>query len=448
MSNSPEAPVTRQHVASFTHPSSFREFLSTYGPRFALCLLGVVTLRLWIQCDLYDRYSSTDFGAITVMGTFVRVAAMLLIIMIGGRAGLSTRAQRVMDVLSCVLMTMASALYLLQYSFPGAPLSLPASLLASLGIAWAGVMWIRVFVRMEPGEAFLYSFVCIALSAVLGFVLGLMDGSMAYAFCIFLPLCSYLTCVQAHKTLDALDGPRDESRPDRHAATLVGEQGEGAVRMRDFVLPLAGLALLNLALGLSRGFPDGSSISLPVEMQLVHQLGTALLALSYVWMVLVLGRRLTRVLFWGVPAAVMALGVVLVVTGTPDVIPLGGAFITISNSLFIGVLWYTAYELSRHSDVVPYAVFGVVWIAHLLPREAGRLMVFGLGPAVAATDSEVFLVLTITLLLAAGIALLLSDAGMGGVVLFPELRQRAAKPASAAAADPATAAPAPELATA
>ncbi|WP_285148155.1 G protein-coupled receptor family protein [Slackia exigua] len=58
-----------------------------------------------------------------------------------------------------------------------------------------------------------------------------------------------------------------------------------------FIRLACGLALLDFALGIARGFPDGQSIALSVPFQIVHQVGVALICIAVVWRVLARGAR-------------------------------------------------------------------------------------------------------------------------------------------------------------
>ena len=74
----------------------------------------------------------------------------------------------------------------------------------------------------------------------------------------------------------------------------------------------------------------------------------------------------------------MVIGVLLIVS--LDQAQFGAMLITVSNTFMIGLLWYGIYDYCRHSSIPSYLVLAAVWAAHLLPREAGRYLVFLLGP--------------------------------------------------------------------
>ena len=81
---------------------------------------------------------------------------------------------------------------------------------------------------------------------------------------------------------------------------------------------------------------------------------------------------------WWLEVALMVIGVLLIVS--LDQAQFGAMLITVSNTFMIGLLWYGVYDYCRHSSIPSYLVLAAVWAAHLLPREAGRYLVFLFGP--------------------------------------------------------------------
>lgn len=68
-------------AARRVHTTSWQEFRSTYGPRFAACFFGLIAIRVWTQCCLYDRYTATDSGAVTIIGNMTRVAFIFILML-------------------------------------------------------------------------------------------------------------------------------------------------------------------------------------------------------------------------------------------------------------------------------------------------------------------------------------------------------------------------------
>lgn len=356
-------------AARRVHTTSWQEFRSTYGPRFAACFLGLIAIRVWTQCCLYDRYTATDSGAVTIIGNMTRVAFIFILMLMFSRIPLSGRARRVLDVLSITAMTLAPALLLVQIEYPTLPLGIPASMLAGLGIVWGGGMWITFFDRLDEGEALIYSFACLGISAVLGFVLGFLPLPAVFSIGLFMPTLSFVLFKQAMDMLDARQDVIPEPKRD-----CVYDHESNTLPLRILIA----VALLDFALGVARGFPEGTSIVLAPSFQLTHQITVAVLCAGVIWWVLVRGRSLSFGAMWWLEVALMVIGVLLIVS--LDQAQFGAMLITVSNTFMIGLLWYGVYDYCRHSSIPSYLVLAAVWAAHLLPREAGRYLVFLLGP--------------------------------------------------------------------
>lgn len=380
-------------AARRVHTKSWQEFRSTYGPRFAACFFGLIAIRIWTQCCLYDRYTATDSGTITIVGNMTRVALIVALMLLFSRVPLSGRARTALDALSVTAMTLAPALLLAQTEFSMLPLGIPASVLAGIGIVWGGGMWIAFFDRLDEGEALIYAFVCLGASALLGLGLGFLPMPAVFAVGLFMPTLSFVLFKQAMDTLDARQDVVPEPKRDH---VYDAERKTLSLRI------LVAIALLDFALGVARGFPEGTSIVLTPPYQCAHQVAVALLCAGVIWWVLVRGRGLSFGALWWLEVSLMVIGVLLIVTlGQAQI---GATFITVSNTFMIGLLWYGVYDFCRHSSIPSYLVLGAVWVAHLLPREAGRDLIFHFGPQLG---QSVLVIAVLVCLLALSMAVML-----------------------------------------
>lgn len=373
----------KKGASSATLRRSWRRFARTYLPRVTGCFLGLVVVRLWIQCCLYDRYGATDFGMYTVVGNLTRVLFIVLLMVVFSRIPLEGRRERQLAWLSVIFMTLAAVLHLVQLEFPALDLRLGASALAGMGIAWGGGMWIRFFVRLDDDEAFFYTFLCLGLSSAAGFFLGLLPPEAVFAMGIFLPALSLACFWQAMDDLDEREAFIPESPCDK---AYDAQAASPLLRL------LVGVAVLEFAVGIARGFPAGESIALPVGLQAVHQFGVLAVCLGLIALVLVFGRGVTFTGLWWAEVLTMVVGVMLIVTMDGPLMLGGAVLITLANTLIVGVLWYCAYDFSRHSSIPCYMVLGALWIAHLLPRELGRQLMLSFGDVLGSS-----LLLTATL---------------------------------------------------
>lgn len=393
-------------------------FLAHHLPLFSINFLGLVAVRIWIQADLYDRYTSTDSGIITIAANLLRVVLIVLMLAVIARRGFSPKAQRALGIVSAGAMTAASALFLLEGVYPSQALVAAACMLAGFGIIWGGGMWICFYVRLQPAEALLYAFLSLAASSFFGLILGMVPANIALLVAILMPTLSCIAYGRAQALLDAREQGAGSAVP---APDDAPEPVYDREPRSTFVRLLAGVALFNLALGIARGFPSGASIELPLAFQALHQFTAVALSLGVVGWALVAGRSLKFSSLWNVAVTLIAAGVLALATMSEALAPFGAMLIAAANTFSLGLLWYSSYDIARHSSWKPYAILGAAWVAHILPRELGRALIWVAEPH---TTVAVGLTTVIVLLLAVSMALLLGDSIPRTRPLFADFRSQ------------------------
>lgn len=391
---------------------------------FSPCFLGLVAIRIWLQCSIYDRYASTDSGVLTVTANMARVVLIVIILALVVRWGFSSRAKSILGGVSVGAMTLASALFLANTETGSTVLLWAACLLAGFGVIWGGGMWIEFYGRLPIGESFLYAFLCLALSCVAGFVLGLLPIAMAHLVAMLMPAVSFVTFRSSMLLLDRRESGSETSGPRAAVPTSPDPTGlpYDAEPRTTFVRLLGGVALFNLALGFARGFPYGASIALSVPFQAIHQFGTCALCLALVWWVLVRRGGLRFSALWGILAVLLGGGVLLLAGFDPMLMEIGSTLITVANTFALGVMWFSSYDVARNSSIPGYVVLGCVWVAHLLPREVGRVAILFAGPH----DSAPMLwAVVMVIALAVSMTLLVNDSVPRMRPFFAELRRGA-----------------------
>lgn len=420
-------------------PETLRRLLARFSP----CFLGLVAIRIWLQCSIYDRYASTDSGVVTVTANIVRVALTVAILALVVRRGFPQRAKTGLGWASVGAMTVASALFLAHAETGSLGLLWAACLLAGFGIIWGGGMWIEFYARLPIREALLYAFACLALSCVAGFFLGLLPESIAHLVAMLMPAVSLVTYRSSMLALDGRDAGGAEAcgtcapaAGDGTHATVAGtarpagapaarpEGTAGALPYDDeprstFVRLLAGIALFNLALGFARGFPYGESIGLSVPFQAVHQFGTCLLCLALVWWALARRGGVRFSALWNLLVVLLGAGTLMLAALDPLLMEVGSTLITVANTFALGVMWFSSYDIARNSSIPSYVALGAVWVAHLLPREVGRVAILLVGPH---DESPMILAVAMVVALAVSITLLVNDSIPRTRPFFAELR--------------------------
>lgn len=181
---------------------SLRSFFGVLRNRFSVCFFGIIAVSVWVQCCFYQHPFSENAQASSLIGSISRAALIVLLIVAFACGHFNEREQKLADWLSVIALTVAAALYVAQNEIPQLPVTLLETLLAGIGIAWGIGMWMRFYERLQPDEALIYTFTCLALSSVINFCMTLMPHVMCYVLCIFLPIVSYVAYRQAMRELD------------------------------------------------------------------------------------------------------------------------------------------------------------------------------------------------------------------------------------------------------
>lgn len=397
----------------------FTRAVASFLPLFSLSFCGLVAVRIWIQCTLYDRYTSTDSGVITIISNLVRVALIAILVILVVRRGFPVRWQKLLGYASACAMTAACVLLLVNVDAPDHTVLVAACVCAGCGIVWGGGMWMTVYVRFYPDEALIYAFLSLGASSMLGFFLGLLPETVTYLIAMVMPALSLVMLQRSVKVLDE----RDEAC---RSASIDPGNGRDAVYDDEpkstFVRLIAGIALFNLALGIARGYPSGESIALSVPFQAIHQFGVLLISLALVWWAVGMRRSIRFSMLWNVSVTLIIIGVLLLALSEPAATLAGATLISISNTFAVGLLWFSCYDVARHSSIPAYVILGVGWFAHVLPREIGRAGIWVLEPH---SSVATIVIAFVVLLLSLAMVLLLNDSIPVKRHLFSELRDQA-----------------------
>ena len=374
-----------------------------------LAFFGLAVVRIWIQCNLYGNYVLSDAGLVSVVINFVRIAFTVLLVAFALRGLLGRRFAKALEWFSVTAMTLGSVLFFLNGTLASDAVLYAACTCAGLGIVWGGGMWMAFYLRLRPRTALLCALGSLALGSLGGFVMGALPRSTCYLVGVFLPTVSYVCFGRSMRVADERgwsQAPGGVSSSRECPEFAIASKAYGAESRVDFLRLLAGLALFMLAMGVSRGFPFGESIALPLGMQLLHQGGVVVLCGVWAWAALCRGRAVSSATLWRFEVVAASAGVVLMATLEWWGLAGGAALVSIANTMTLGILWVICYDIARHSPWNPYAVLGVCWAVFLLAREVGRW-----GILVFAPQSSVMTLLAALMVcvLSISIAVLLGD---------------------------------------
>lgn len=375
----------------------------------ALAFFGLAVVRIWIQCNLYGNYVLSDAGLVSVVINFVRIAFTVLLVVFALRGLLGRRFAKALEWFSVTAMTLGSVLFFLNGTLDSDAMLYAACTCAGLGIVWGGGMWMAFYLRLRPRTALLCALGSLALGSFGGFVMGALPRSTCYLVGVFLPTVSYVCFGRSMRVADERGWPQAPggvSSSRECPGFAIDSKAYGAESCVDFLRLLAGLALFMLVMGVSRGFPFGESIALPLGMQLLHQGGVIMLCGVWAWAALGRGRAVSSAMLWRFEVVAASAGVVLMATLEWWGLAGGAALVSIANTMTLGILWVICYDIARHSPWNPYAVLGVCWVVFLLAREVGRW-----GILVFAPQSSVMTLLAALMVcvLSISIAVLLGD---------------------------------------
>ena len=374
-----------------------------------LAFFGLAVVRIWIQCNLYGNYVLSDAGLVSVVINFVRIAFTVLLVAFALRGLMGHRSAKALEWFSVTAMTLGSVLFFLNGTLDSDAVLYAACTCAGLGIVWGGGMWMAFYLRLRPRTALLCALGSLALGSLGGFVMGALPRSTCYLVGVFLPTVSYVCFGRSMRVADERgwsQAPGGVSSSRECPEFEIASKAYGAESRVDFLRLLAGLALFMLVMGVSRGFPFGESIALPLGMQLLHQGGVIALCAVWAWAALGSGRAVSSATLWRFEVVAASAGVVLMATLEWWGLAGGAALVSIANTMTLGILWVICYDIARHSPWNPYAVLGVCWVVFLLAREVGRW-----GILVFAPQSSVMTLLAALMVcvLSISIAVLLGD---------------------------------------
>lgn len=399
-----------------------RQSIQFYLPLFSASMLGLVFIHIWTQTNLYGTYNATDAGTITIQSNLFRCIVIAIMIAIAIWRGSNPQTRERFGYISAAALTLSTALLLIDCSAPTTEASMIAVLLGGFGLAWCAAMWMTQFVRLCAAEAFFYTCLSFSLSCIAGFILGILPLYITYLTATVMPALSLISFLKTRKMLDAREANSTflVAYPDFLPYESI-EKVYGKPQANTLIRILLGIVVFNFVIGVARGFPFGESISLTVSLQAFHQLGAAAIFAFIAWWVLIARKNIRFTVLCYVPFFLVACGIMCIAGGAEPFLEWGGVLVTLANTLGIGLLWYSAYDFARHSTMRSYLVLGVLWIAHILPRELGRLLIlyFPLEPS-----QTVIAALVLMVLIAASMVLLLGSETMKPRPLFAEFRNQ------------------------
>ena len=356
-----------------------------------LWFLGLAATRVWLQCNLFAAYVQSDDGLFTIASNFSYGAVMAIGALIAWmRPGLVGRGTRLAWA-SFSVMTVATLAVIAANDAESAALLRAGSVLAGVGGALGGGMWVTAYLKLDLHRAISCTFLSLALGSLGGLALSFLPEQTNLIASLFMPAIALL-CFQRTLRVEPAAAARPRIYDSEPKSTI------------PFIL--GGLAAFGLALGVSRGFPAGEPVPMDTAVRCVHQLGVVALSLLVIAWTNVLGRQLSFSLLWRVELVLAAGGMLVLSLFPGHFTQLAIAIVNIADSFMLGVLWITLNDIARHTSVHPYAVYGFAWAVRIFSRNIGRIAIVAIG---ASSASFTVAIAIAVFALAASMAVLLSD---------------------------------------
>ncbi len=386
-----------------------------------LAWLGLSCILIWNQCVLYSQRIGADAGVNTVIISAIRCAFILVLLAFAASPLLKGKLPRWWEIVSIAFMSCAG-MSLLADNLIGASFARPACILFSaLGITWGGGMWVQIYARLGIRSLFSLSIFAMAFSGVAGVVVCYIPWEMASCLGIILPVASYacytsvMADIEQKRPADLL-GTKADSPALSLARAKIGE----GLRM------FAGIAAFSLALGIVRGYPDGSILVIPSAMLPAQFVIVVLVCLALLYWSLRPEARPNAGILWACYIAALAMSVFLISSSSDAVVGFGATLLSAVNLLQVLMLWLLACDTAKHSTRPAFVALAAFWLVHLFFRELGRASII-LFPAQTHTD-QVFLLASIICLLAVAVALLLVGRSPSGALFFSDFEYTLSNP--------------------
>lgn len=344
----------------------------------------------WSYCVL--RRSGVETYGVSVAPIFFVALAFAMVLIVAMHEGAGDKKTAV------ALRWPASIIGALSSVVLALPLSVGSPLLTSIaavvgGFALAGMYlsWAPFYARREIHDVVALVFGNIALSSAVKLVIDILPAAPAGAVLVALPLLCPLALASAES---------DEPPADDHPHIYF----ESARTSLPYAI-LAGVAVCAFVVGLApavAGVPDPTPRWM---LSFVHHGLEILASFAVIWWVFLFEGKLHFTNMWRVIVILVATALLLIPHIGSAYIGWALIVVAVAQTILVAVIWTMLADVSHHSTVSPYVVFGFAWAAYALPIALGGLA----GDAIAASSDVAFIVALLSYALTIAAILLLND---------------------------------------
>lgn len=345
--------------------SLISRFRAAYLSDFSLAFLGFGIFRFWYQYNLYNLHATTDYGVGVAWTNVLRGVAYFLLVALVLRKEIDPRTRGILVGSSLALMTASAIFNMLEIVMGDPSFEIARYVTCGLGLVWGYCMWMDVYRRMEPLQAFLYLVSGLAISCLLSLFAGYLGKATMGLVNLFVPVLTVLAYWQAMRTLDEQGRPCCLKYPE-------GPRSSSWQRV-DFVQLGSAFFIFAFVLGITLGFPDGEPRTLAQLPRTIHQMTIVAVLCWVLWWVLVQGRSFKFSAVWYFENALLIVAIVLLAEETALSRTLATALFLTAESFFYTFTFFTSHDIGRRVAWPSTTVLAVLYGGSLFCMGAGRL---------------------------------------------------------------------------
>ena len=342
-------------------------------------MFGIAVGRYTILVIAYDSYRGSDAGAFSDLMTFPVAVGMLSLLVISAfKVRWSDAQARKIQYFSSILAILGTAAILAQ----------------RLSGHWEGGfdLWTVIFTMIPfvAANISLFSWLRTLVgssSAVVAFSILFMiiisEGILAISSLLAreLELVLVLVVLIAQLVLYRFHMTREQ--PGEKYPLVEQRSGFGShhnISNYAFLFSMAAVTwLLAMPIGLGRGFPDGHEIAFSRAGRAAYVLLTVIVCLIWIAIAFKLGAQSFTMTIWMGSIGLVVLSA-LSYAFFPQDLGIGAVFITVANVFILGYVWYAMVIFASYGTNDPFYYMASGWIAFMIPRALGRVILTGSAP--------------------------------------------------------------------
>lgn len=367
--------------------------------QFRWAYFGLAIPQVW-SFEAIHQSALGNVGASVPIVFFIALSAgMLLFILLRHVAG--ERASALLGMPASILMA-ASTVPLLGIVQLPEPAILAGAAAGGVATALSYLSWAPLYAKMGLRDVVACAFGAMLFGCAIKLVFDLLVLPWT-CLLIALPLFSPVLLSQARAIV-----PEPKVKPQ-----LYFENAKNAFPL----VILLGVSVCSFIIGMTSTVAIVPSYTPRWQLSLVHHGAEILASMLVLWWVFSFRGKLHYTNMWRAIVIIVATALLFLPNIGPDLVGWVLVLVGIGQTLLVAVMWTMLADVSHHSKVSPYTVFGFAWVAYALPVALGS----SLGSVVAAQANASFLVALLSYALTVSAIITLNDRNFIEGRLFRDL---------------------------